>query len=102
MTDKQCNRCGKVNPAEIHTCTPQPEPEPVGEIIESHGLVGVSIPNMPTVGTKLYTDPPQRKWQGLTDDEAKKTFEAHNCTISADLAGILARAIEAKLKEKNT
>jgi hypothetical protein len=42
-----------------------------------------------------------REWQGLTDDEAKKTFEAHNCTISADLAGILARAIEAKLKEKN-
>ncbi len=45
---------------------------------------------------------PQREWQGLTDEEAKKTFEAHNCTISADLAGILARAIEAKLKEKNT
>jgi hypothetical protein len=43
-----------------------------------------------------------RKWKGLTDEEAKKTFEEHNCVISADLAGILARAIEAKLKEKNT
>ena len=41
-------------------------------------------------------------WVGLTDEEAKKTFEKHNCTISADLAGILARAITAKLKEKNT
>ena len=50
----------------------------------------------------LYTAPPQRELQGLTDEEAKKTFEKHNCTISADLAGILARAIEAKLKEKNT
>jgi hypothetical protein len=40
-------------------------------------------------------------WVKLTDEEAKKTFEAHNCTISADLAGILARAITAKLKEKN-
>lgn len=38
---------------------------------------------------------------GLTDEEAKKVFEAHNCTISADLAGILARAITAKLKEKS-
>ena len=44
---------------------------------------------------------PQREWVGLTDEEAKKTFENHNCTISSDLAGILARAITAKLKEKN-
>jgi hypothetical protein len=51
--------------------------------------------------TPLYTAPPQREWVGLTDEEARKTFQAHNCTISADLAGILARAIKAKLKEKN-
>ena len=44
----------------------------------------------------------KREWVGLTDGEAKKTFEEHNCVISADLAGILARAIEAKLLEKNT
>ena len=44
----------------------------------------------------------QKEWVGLTDEEAKKTFGKHNCTISADLAGILARAITAKLKEKNT
>jgi hypothetical protein len=50
----------------------------------------------------LYAAPPQREWQGLTDEEAKKEFEKHNCVISADLAGILSRAIEAKLKEKNT
>jgi hypothetical protein len=47
----------------------------------------------------LETD---KQWVGLTDEEAKKTFEEHNCVISADLAGILARAIEAKLREKNT
>ena len=46
--------------------------------------------------------PRKRTWVGLTDEEAQKTFMEHNCTISADLAGILARAIEAKLKEKNT
>jgi hypothetical protein len=52
--------------------------------------------------TPLYTAPPEREWIGLTDEEAKKTFEEHNCVISADLAGILARAIEAKLRSKNT
>lgn len=44
---------------------------------------------------------PEREWVGLTDEEAQKTFARHNCTISTDLAGILARAITAKLKEKN-
>ena len=48
------------------------------------------------------TTPPQRTWVGLTDEEAQQTFAKHNCTISTHLAGILARAIEAKLKEKNT
>jgi hypothetical protein len=44
----------------------------------------------------LYTAPPQREWQGLTDEEID---EAHETTIS--FHGF-ARAIEAKLKEKNT
>ena len=44
----------------------------------------------------------QRTWVGLTDEEAQQTFAKHNCTISTHLAGILARAVEAKLKEKNT
>jgi hypothetical protein len=41
----------------------------------------------------LYTTPPHRK--PLTDEEAKKIFADEHCNISADLAGILARAIEA-------
>ena len=49
----------------------------------------------------LYTVPPQREWQGLTDEEAKREFEKHNCVISADLAGILARAIEQASRRKN-
>ena len=44
---------------------------------------------------------PQRTWVGLTDEEVQQTFAKHNCTISTHLAGILARAIAAKLKEKN-
>jgi len=48
-----------------------------------------------------FTRSPQRTWVGLTDEEAQQTFARHNCTISTHLAGILARAIEAKLREKN-
>lgn len=48
-------------------------------------------------------DPTQkREWQGLTDEEAKRVFNDEHCNISADLAGVLARAIEQALKEKNT
>jgi len=44
----------------------------------------------------------KKPWVGLTDDEAQQVFKRHNCDISKDLAGILARAIEQALKEKNT
>ena len=46
---------------------------------------------------RLYITSPQRK--PLSDEEAQQIFAKHNCTISTHLAGILARAIEAKLKE---
>jgi hypothetical protein len=86
-----------------------PEPEPVawmhkqGNYTEPH-LRQLDNDEIERGWTEkpLYTAPPQREWVGLTDEEARKTFEAHNCVISADLAGILARAIEAKLREKNT
>ena len=42
----------------------------------------------------LYTTPPQREWQGLTDDEIEDCLEM-------SIQGTC-RAIEAKLKEKNT
>jgi hypothetical protein len=65
-----------------------------------------SLKHKKTVGpierAMLNATPPQRTWIGLTNDEAQQTFAKHNCTISTHLAGILARAIEAKLKEKNT
>jgi hypothetical protein len=49
----------------------------------------------------VYVTPPQRTWVGLTDEEAQEAFARHNCTVSTDLAGILARAISARLKKKN-
>ena len=77
----------------------QKDSEPVGEIVEAHGLVGVSIPEMPPVGTKLYTEPPNRVWMGLTDQDMKTMFLND---VKTPLLADFARAIEAKLREKNT
>ena len=48
----------------------------------------------------LYTAPPKREWVGLTDDE----IWSNGSRLSLSERGIreFARAIEAKLKEKNT
>ena len=46
----------------------------------------------------LYAAPPQREWLGLTDDEIYEAVENSNSVLVKDMA----RAIEAKLKEKNT
>lgn len=47
----------------------------------------------------VYTAPPQREWQGLTVEEAVAIYK----TIQAESSELeFAKAIEAKLKEKNT
>ena len=51
----------------------------------------------------LYPAPPQREWQGLTDEEIGMltVFDGlHH--VEVPLLAVFARAIEAKLKEKNT
>ena len=81
----------------------QPEPEPVAwmyngnlhEFDPSDWAEGEVIP--------LYTAPPQREWQGLTDEEVGMltVFDGlHH--VEVPLLADFARAIEAKLKEKNT
>ena len=90
----------------------QPEPEPIawfvyipsqqcGEYFDSEdddGLVDW-MTNYPDAElTKLYTAPPQREWVGLTDEEITETLKAFGLGERAALA----RAIETKLKEKNT
>ena len=51
--------------------------------------------------TPLYTTPPQRTWVGLTDDEI--VLIVAECAASHQHTDIhFARAIEAKLKDKNT
>jgi hypothetical protein len=54
-----------------------------------------SVHNQP-----LYTTPPQRTWVGLTDEEIED-FVSALWPVGAG-AGKLLRAVEAKLKEKNT
>jgi len=49
----------------------------------------------------LYTAPPQREWQGLTDDEYEAMAEQYVTNCYFDTLKY-AKAIEAKLKEKNT
>jgi hypothetical protein len=49
----------------------------------------------------LYTHPPQRTWVGLTDEEVNNAIKEKNITPLFTYR-MIARAIEAKLKEKNT
>jgi hypothetical protein len=86
MTDRQCKRCGEVNPAEIHTCSPQ-EPQ-IKQRTGNCLLTGVCAAE----GHRIQK--PQREWQGLTDKEIEDCLEM-------SIHGTC-RAIEAKLKEKNT
>lgn len=80
----------------------QPEPEPVAvwELQEGGWDTIADAEWMETlpIGTKLYTAPPQREWVGLTDEEILIIYNTHT---NANEWGY-ERAIEAKLKEKNT
>jgi hypothetical protein len=50
--------------------------------------------------TPLYTHPPRREWQGLTDTEIGMLYVKWDATPGASMAEF-ARAVEAALKEKN-
>jgi hypothetical protein len=80
----------------------QPEPEPVAWIKKDRSSIEVSIMSaeyMMREGFEpLYAAPPQREWQGLTDEEIYEAVENSNSVLVKDMA----RAIEAKLKEKNS
>jgi hypothetical protein len=82
----------------------QPEPEPVA-FMDNFGQVfnpdegqcyirWKMRDRLPSeeIPTPLYTASPQRKWVGLTDEEINAAWDSN---LS------FARAIEAKLKEKN-
>ena len=98
----QCERCGEANPAEIHTCSPQepvawgvPNTRPTEKarfMMLLHSLDGCQYPEQLV---PLYTTPPQREWQGLTDEDVWELAQK-----TPDFSETVA-AIEAKLKAKN-
>jgi len=51
--------------------------------------------------TPLYTAPPQREWQGLTDEEVSAAVDDCDVYFDDEFLVEFARRIEAKLKEKN-
>ncbi len=77
-----CARCGEVNPAVIHTCTPK-EQEPVAwqahyldqdgnPAVYTTSVYALAVEN-DTNGTPipLYTAPPQREWRDPTSAQIK-------------------------------
>jgi hypothetical protein len=101
-----CQRCGEVNPAEIHTCTPKESFE-YWNAVEGWVTIEEVRQHFDTAGcgtiyktggegrVPLYTAP-QREWVGLTNEEIN---EIYTCAMS-DMDFIL--DTQAKLKEKNS
>ena len=85
--------------------TPADDGQPVAWISEG-GDVSRSKRYMDEMGFKcnpLYTAPPKREWVGLTDEEVSEIIDREigfNSCWGPEEA--FARAVEAKLKEKNT
>jgi hypothetical protein len=83
----------------LRTRLSAPEPEPVAWMYNSMGDTRFAK-NLDTPGmhkdesVPLYTAPPQREWQGLTDEEKNEITWGKTVYEILDLA-------EAKLKEKN-
>ena len=102
MTDSQCNRCGEVNPAEIHTCTPKQEPV-MCDCDSPAWCKQYKKCHRAMLGFEPYVAPPQREWQGLTDEEVFAALVAVDGNTKRLAPGFVAFycAIEAKLKEKN-
>ena len=76
----------------------QPELEPVAYMRPDKGHLTFhkSVAYVP-----LYTEPPKRKWVGLTEEEYEAMAEQYVTNCYFDTLKY-AKAIEAKLKEKNT
>ena len=109
-----CERCGEVNPAEIHTCTPKESFEywnavegwvKIEEVRQHFDTAGCgTIYKTGGEGRVPLYAAPQREWVNLTDDEIEEVggpFPFYsNDWCDSDYVDF-ARAIEAKLKEKN-
>ena len=79
--------------------------KPYAYIYETNGQFGVHQSlrheqyngRYPDKTIPVYTSPPKREWVGLTDEDVTELF----CDYDGSQFPAFARAIEAKLKEKN-
>ena len=82
----------------------QPEQEPVAWIDEFGNVFPLGAQRGPKHLNEpmkpLYTTPPQRQWQWLTEEEIERACVPLGAAMLSFTE--VARAIEAKLKEKNT
>jgi hypothetical protein len=93
-----------------HSIEPQPEQEPVAQIRVKKGHWietprSIKVKSLPDGLHDLYTAPPRKSWQGLTDAEIEEAWGNTPMMLSARDGGsrkMFARAIEAQLKELNT
>ena len=75
----------------------QPEQEPVAWWNNTGTHIDLNVSGR---GTPLYTTPPQRTWVDLPHEDILDLFDEHNVYGSKWIQ--FARAVEAKLREKNT
>jgi len=74
----------------------KPDQEPVAWMREDEDCTDCIVWEQTEEHTiPLYTTPPQRKWVGLTNDEISASSKGHMTRIG------FARAVEAKIREKN-
>ena len=97
-----CLGNGDINPQPAQQQEPVGEAEPYAGRSADHTQCIFHRDSVP-VGTKLYTSPPaQRTWVGLTDEDMDALRLATGYAAGLERFTVIARAIEAKLKEKNT
>jgi hypothetical protein len=84
--------------SQFHPLAKQEQGEPVAEV--GWGGTVNWHKGIPDFGTDLYTTPQQRTWVGLTDGEVAEIYMT-NTDKPLPAKWDFARAIEAKLKEKN-
>ena len=92
---------------EVHPECKKPEQEPVAWLVQysnKHEFVWGQKPQWiaDAIGIEpLYTAPQRRDWVGLTDDQVSAIADQHPVEGFDPSIMAFARAIEAKLREKN-